>query len=384
MINELIIAGATFFHPPVMLDSIGTETINGKIFVLHQVDEKETLYAISRRYGVPVETIVQYNPTASNGLDIGQVLKVPYTPHRASKNADVAGTHTVAAKETMFSISQAYGVSVDELKQWNNLTSNALSVGQTLIVKKPSGAQPVNAASNPSTTIKAPAGGVHIVAAKETIYSISRQYGISAQDLKDWNKIDGNEISIGQQLLVVAPKSNSNTSSAPTVATTTVSPTGTSATTGKPAAAVTTAAAGGASARKTDEVATGSESKSVTSDTRAQASTASASKPEPKEQTIRISETVKSSDEVLETGLAELIEGTDGNRKYLALHRTAPVGTILKVRNEMNNREVFVRVMGKLPDTALTNKLVIKISKSAYDRLGAIDPRFRVEVTYYK
>jgi rare lipoprotein A (peptidoglycan hydrolase) len=79
-----------------------------------------------------------------------------------------------------------------------------------------------------------------------------------------------------------------------------------------------------------------------------------------------------------------LIEGTEGNRKYLALHRTAPVGTILKVKNEMNNREVFVRVMGKLPDTAFTDKLVIKISKSAYDRLGAIDPRFRVEVTYYK
>jgi hypothetical protein len=50
----------------------------------------------------------------------------------------------------------------------------------------------------------------------------------------------------------------------------------------------------------------------------------------------------------------------------------------------MNNREVFVRVMGKLPDTALTDKLIIRISKSAYDRLGAIDQRFRVEVTYYK
>ena len=109
-----------------------------------------------------------------------------------------------------------------------------------------------------------------------------------------------------------------------------------------------------------------------------------ASKPEPKEQTIRISESVKNSDEILQTGLAELIEGTSGNRKYLALHRTAPVGTIMKVKNEMNNREVFVRVMGKLPDTSMTDKLVIKISKSAYDRLGAIDPRFRVEVTYYK
>jgi hypothetical protein len=101
-------------------------------------------------------------------------------------------------------------------------------------------------------------------------------------------------------------------------------------------------------------------------------------------QTIRISESMKNSDEVIEAGLAELIEGTEGNRKYLAMHRTAPVGTILKVRNEMNNREVFVRVMGKLPDTAVNDKLIIKLSRSAYDRLGAIDPRFRVELTYYK
>src|ERR1044071_3652862 len=117
MINELIIAGVSFFHPPVMLDSIGTETINGKIFVLHQVDEKETLYAISKRYGVPVETILQHNPTVSSSLNIGQVIKVPYIPRQSTKNADAGATHIVAAKETMFSISQTYGVTVDELKQ---------------------------------------------------------------------------------------------------------------------------------------------------------------------------------------------------------------------------------------------------------------------------
>jgi hypothetical protein len=105
---------------------------------------------------------------------------------------------------------------------------------------------------------------------------------------------------------------------------------------------------------------------------------------EPKETTITISEKVIGSDEVKEGGLAELIEGTEGNRKYLALHRTAKAGTILKVRNELNNREVFVRVTGPLPDTGINKNVVIKISKSAYDRLGAVDQRFRVEVTYYK
>lgn len=342
MINELIIAGVSFFHPLVLQDSIGTETVNGKIFVIHQVGEKETLYGISRRYGTTVEVILQYNPTADGGLEIGQILKVPYIPKRQARPGD--GTiHTVAAKETMFSISQAYNVTIEEIKQWNNLTDNSLSIGQEIIVKK-------STKSNSSIQTPSPvkSNGLHVVAAKETMFSIARQYGISMQQLKDWNKLEGNEISIGQELIVATPKNESIKTTTNTANTTTPTP--------------------------------------VIAEIKKDPAPVQPTQPkvEPREQTIRISESVKNSDEIMQTGLAELIEGTEGNRKYLALHRTAPVGTILKVKNEMNNREVFVRVMGKLPETALTDKLVIKISKSAYDRLGAIDSRFRVEVTYYK
>lgn len=377
MINELIFASAAFFHPPVLMDSIGIETINGKVFILHQVGEKETLYAVSRRYGVAVDVILQYNPTADAGINIGQIIKVPYVPRRIAKAAD-GSTHVVAAKETMFSISQAYGVSIDDIKLWNNLTSNALSIGQELIIRKPAGsARPATTSANTGTVVKSPAAGTHIVAPKETMYSISRQYNITVQELKDWNRIESNDISIGQELLVAAPGSGQTLS--PTVATTTVADNATT-----PAA--TTVPSG---SPNTNQSQAGPATATVQSAT--PPSTTAPKKPDPQptasvgsEQTVKISESVKSADEILETGLAELIDGTEGNRKYLALHRTAPAGTILKVKNEMNNREVFVRVMGKLPDNALNNKLVIKISKSAYDRLGAIDPRFRVEVTYYK
>ena len=334
MINELILAGVSFFHPHVLQDSTGTEVINGKVFVIHLVGEKETLYGISRRYGTTVDSILQYNPTADGGLEIGQILKVPYVPRRPQKSPDGGTTHIVAAKETMFSISQAYNVSIEDIKQWNNLTDNSLSIGQELVIKKGS-----SGSAAPLTTT--PSKGLHIVAAKETMFSIAKQYGVTIQQIKDWNKLEGNEISIGQELRVAPPLNEPVKTVVPVVV--------------------------AANEVKKEHV--------------AQTATP---KPEVKEQTIRISESVKNSDEISQNGLAELIEGTEGNRKYLALHRTAPVGTILKVRNEMNNREVFVRVMGKLPDTAFTDKLVIKISKSAYERLGAIDQRFRVEVTYYK
>ncbi len=237
-----------------------------------------------------------------------------------------------------------YGVSIEEIKEWNNLTSNSLSLGQELVIRK-TDSQPGTVSP---TTVNAEMNqqkGVHQVASKETMFSISKQYNITVDDLRRWNNIEGNELKIGQLLFVAPPKNNATPVQQATPAVTSV-----------PVVKEQTATP-------------------TTQPTRTDP-TAS--------RTITISESTKDGDEVVQSGLAELIEGTEGNRKYLALHRTAPVGTILKVRNEMNNREVFVRVMGKLPNTALTDKLIIKVSKSAYDRLGAIDPRFRVEVTYYK
>lgn len=342
MIKFLIITGLSFFNPPQ--DSIGIETINGKTFVIHKVGERETLYGISRRYGVTVTQILEFNKTADAGLEIGQILKVPYVPR--PKTPKGATVHKVAEKETLFSISRQYNVTIDEIKQWNSLPDNSLSVGQELVIKATNTipgmpqAQPMEMKS---------ARTVHTVAQKETLFSISRQYGATIDQLKTWNNLTSEELSIGQVLFVAQPiyNSSSQTQTNPVVETTQQTTTQTPVTTEVPV-------------------------------------TKTEGPPQVKAPVVTISESVTNKDEIKESGLAELIDGTEGNRKYLALHRTAPVGTILKIRNEMNNREVFVRVIGKLPDTALTDKLVIKISKSAYDRLGAIDPRFRVEVTYYK
>jgi rare lipoprotein A (peptidoglycan hydrolase) len=77
------------------------------------------------------------------------------------------------------------------------------------------------------------------------------------------------------------------------------------------------------------------------------------------------------------------MEGTEGTRKYLAQHRTIKVGSIVKIRNESTNKEVFVRVTGNIPSGA-DEKVIIKISKSAFDRLGGTDATLTAEVTYYK
>src|SRR3982751_3372989 len=153
-------------------DSLRTETINGKIYVVHQVAEKETLYSISRRYGATILAILEQNPTADAGIEVGQILKVPYTAKgKTSTPVQTAeGTlHRVEAKETLFSIARQYNVSVDDIKTWNSLKDNSLTLGQTLLIKKKVDS-PVTTTPVQQTTAK-----THTVAAKETLFSIARQ-----------------------------------------------------------------------------------------------------------------------------------------------------------------------------------------------------------------
>ncbi len=324
MIKIIFLAAIHWLNPQIPPDSLRMETINGKTFIIHQIGERETLYAISKRYGTPITSILDYNNTADAGLEIGQILKIPYVPKSKTKSGD--GTiHKVAPKETLYSIAKLYNVTVDELKAWNNLKDGGISTDQELIVRK-------KGTTTPTTTVSNVVKGKHTVGSGETLYSIARQYGVTVPQLMEWNKLTGSDVNVGDVLTV----------------------------------------AGTGIEQKTQTAAVGTSTVIVAE-----------TKPE-KENAIRISEAVTGSDEVKQSGLAELIEGTDGNRKYLALHRTAKVGTIMKVRNELNNREVFVRVIGTIPDTGINDKIVIKISKSAFDRLGAIDLKFRAEVTYYK
>lgn len=331
MINLIFLTAISFSSPDFPTDSLRLETINGKLFVIHQVGEKETVYALSKRYGTPIVAILEFNSSARSGLEVGQILKIPYTQKTKPADGEVT-VHKVAAKETLFSISKAYDVSVDDLKMWNNLKDNSLALGQELTIRRKQAVAATNPAAVKSTT------GTHIVEPKETLFSISKKYGVSVQQLRDWNHLQGDDLKVGSGLVVTG----SQAPAAPVIES-------------KPAPEVRQA------------VVVKEEAKQ-----------------ENNEKTIRISESVRGSDEVKEGGLAELIEGSEGNRKYLGLHRTAKAGAILKVRNELNDREVFVRVVGTLPDTGVNNNVVIKISKSAFDRLGAIDPKFRVEVTYYK
>jgi len=108
----------------------------------------------------------------------------------AAQNA--GQVHTVQRGETLFSISKIYDVAVSDIRKWNNLDSDNLSVGQDILVGPPRGEN--------ST--------VHIVEGGETLFAISRQYGVTIAELQAWNNLEGTQLSDGQELTIFTPDSS--------------------------------------------------------------------------------------------------------------------------------------------------------------------------------
>ena len=100
-------------------------------YLTYTVQRGDSLWKISRKYEVPVNDIISFNNLSSVNLQIGDELKIPLT---SQDNNTASKTYTVKTGDTLWSIAKNFDVSVNDLKAANNLTSNLLSVGQTLTI----------------------------------------------------------------------------------------------------------------------------------------------------------------------------------------------------------------------------------------------------------
>lgn len=99
-------------------------------YIEYTVKKGDNLYSISRNYGLTQSELMDYNNLTSNLLSIGQILKIPVSKDSASQQT----TYTVQKGDSLYSIAQKYNTTVDSIKRKNNLTSNLLSIGQKLII----------------------------------------------------------------------------------------------------------------------------------------------------------------------------------------------------------------------------------------------------------
>ena len=155
-------------------------TIDGRKYIVHQVEQGQTLYAISRAYSVGVEDLVKANPGSEFGLAIGQELLVPQDAinKKEARSAPVIAEdgellHTVQRKETLFGIARRYDIDVNDLLQRNPALNSGLREGTTLVI-------PMAKVTGQSETVTLPAMPQrildHVVQPGETLFSLSQLY----------------------------------------------------------------------------------------------------------------------------------------------------------------------------------------------------------------
>lgn len=207
-------------------------------YIKHTVVKGETINNIAQKYHVTPYDIYKLNPDSQNGIQLDSVLLIPPTGQvTANDTPKIASpvtsnpapsqntnptTHLVMPKETLYSLSRQYGVSVDAIKAANgDLLANGLKIGQNIkipasdgsfVASKPTEVQkptetskPVvkevpRATSKPETSTEGIA--YHVIAPKETKYGISKKYGMTIAELERLNPQVINDFPIGLKLLV--------------------------------------------------------------------------------------------------------------------------------------------------------------------------------------
>lgn len=148
------------------------------------VKKGDTLYSIAREYGISVEALKNANNLTSNNLAIGMTLRIP---EMSDTPMDNESYYIVKSGDTLYKIAGMYNMTVNELKALNNLTSNNLSIGQKLRVIDDSENKGANK---------------YIVQAGDSLYSIAKKFGISVDALKQANGKSSNLLSIGEELII--------------------------------------------------------------------------------------------------------------------------------------------------------------------------------------
>jgi LysM repeat protein len=154
----------------------------------HQVKEGETVYSISKEYGVSEASIYTLNPDARNGISSSSILIIPSGDIINAGSIQVKfRKYRVKRRETLFSISQKYNITVDEIKKYNNhLYSKGLKKGEKLRIPViPKGQSTTEVTTQSNTGIGDTK--MHTILAQETKYGIARKYGITIAELEMLN-----------------------------------------------------------------------------------------------------------------------------------------------------------------------------------------------------
>lgn len=167
------------------------------------VQKGDSLWSIANANGTTVDELANLNDLANNTIYVGQILQIPNIDGGADNLPSTDTVYVVKRGDTLYSVAQKYNTTVNAIRAKNNLTSDALSVGQILTI-------PADIESTGGEDITEETTNTYVVKRGDSLYTIANTYGVSVDELKNANGIVGDIITVGQVLTI--PNGDSNTS----------------------------------------------------------------------------------------------------------------------------------------------------------------------------
>ena len=216
-IQALYLVAALSVAPVGMM----AQTHSSDSYFLHTITKGQSLYSIASMYNVTTADIIKLNPGSSEQIKAGERLKIP------QKNAGSGQQtfHTIQAGETLYKLTQRYGVTAQHICKANpGLSAENFRIGQVIVIPAQTESseetiinevKSAGAVSSASTPLKPKCRDMHRVERKETIYSISRLYGITEAELIAANPELKKGMKKGQYLCIPYPSATTMQPTAP-------------------------------------------------------------------------------------------------------------------------------------------------------------------------
>lgn len=396
----VVAAPGASLAPP---DSIGYFLKDGDTIILYEVTLGETLFSIGRDYNLPIEVLRHFNPTMEKDqIREGQILKIPgrgalakmmnpeVKPKISEPQQSVASTqsHTVALGETLYGIARQYEVKVSDILKANpDLKPDKIREGQVIkipVAQEMQSRNELDSQSEEPVSTTGPARAeerkpdlenkeesntaqskvdrssyiMHTVERGETMYALSRKYNVKVTEIMEWNDMKTFEIKEGESLIVGMKEEKADIKEQPTEVADIQDPTETEKEMPKAEEPVKVQDNGMAEIEGRENVLSLQYKEDLSS-------------------------TVYS--EKKNNGIATWVRDVEGypmQQGYFALHKELPIGTVIKVRNLMNSRVVYAKIIGRLPDNNQNDKILLKLPESAKKELHVLDDQLIMEVSY--
>jgi LysM repeat protein len=190
----------------ISAEKLSKKIIGNTEFYCYKVKTKETIFGIAKKFNVTQDELKQYNPSINNGLKKDFVLLLPVSliDSRKNNNSTIQQSnpfvHIVKKGETLYGLSKTYGVSQEDIIANNPQVRAGLKLGQEIVIPQPSVKESANEQLNMEGNVL-----YHTIKQGETLYRLSKNYNISIENILKLNPgVSPENFKIGTVIKIVA------------------------------------------------------------------------------------------------------------------------------------------------------------------------------------